>query len=359
MSPQPAALDIDRATVRDPRWTKIVARDPAEDGKFWYAVTTTGVYCRPSCPSRQAKPDHVRLFATCSEAESAGFRPCRRCNPRGLSTEAINLALVVKACRVLDASETSLSALAASVDLSPFYFQRLFKRATGLTPKAYAAARRAERARAALHTSPTVTAAAYDAGFTSPSRFYAALDGGMAPATRRAGGAGETLRFAVGECSLGAVLVASSAHGIVAILLGDDPDQLSRELQDRFRKATFVAGDGDYEALVSWVIAIVDGSRTTVDLPVDVRGTVFQRRVWQALRDIPAGTTASYGDIAERLGSPKATRAIAAACAANPLAVIIPCHRVVRRDGSLSGYRWGVARKHALLRQEAAALAQS
>ena len=342
----------------DPRLARIAARDPTADGSFWYAVTTTGVYCRPACPSRAARPEHIRLFDTREAAESAGFRPCRRCNPRGLSADGVNAEIVARACRTLARSDEapSLSALAAAAELNPSHFQRVFKRVTGLSPKAYADAVRAERVRDGLSGSGTVTAAMLDAGYASPSRFYAAAPHalGMAPKRWRTGGVGETLRFAVGACALGAILVASSEKGIAAILLGDDPDALVRDLQDRFRQATLVGGDADYERLVARVIAHVERARGQLDLPLDLRGTVFQKQVWHALKTVPAGAKTSYSEIAVALGAPKAVRAVAMACAANHIAVVIPCHRVVRRDGELSGYRWGIERKRILLDREAA-----
>jgi len=248
-----------------------------------------------------------------------------------------------------------LNDLAEAVGRSPSYFHRMFKAITGLTPKDYAVAHRAAKVRQGLDSGNSVTEAMYDAGFNSSGRFYEKSTGllGMTPTQYRAGGANEEIRFAVGETSLGAILVASSKKGVASILLGTDPDALVRNLQDRFPKARLIGADGDYEALVATVVGFVEAPNLGLDLPLDVRGTAFQQRVWQALRDIPAGKTASYADVAARLGSPKSTRAVAAACAANGLAVAIPCHRVVRRDGAVSGYRWGVERKRALIEREA------
>jgi AraC family transcriptional regulator of adaptative response/methylated-DNA-[protein]-cysteine methyltransferase len=345
-----------REILADPRWAQIAARDKTADGHFWYSVATTKVYCRPSCPSRGAKPANVTIHDTLAGARATGFRACRRCNPDGLSADAENAAIVLKACRLLDdADETpSLAELANAVDLSPSYFHRLFKKATGITPKAYATERRAGRLRAALGKAPTVTAAIYEAGFGSSGRFYERSTRmlGMRPRRYRAGGANEVLTFAVAECSLGAVLVASSAKGVAAILLGDDPEALVRDVQDRFPRADFVGADARYEALVAKVIRFIESPGRGLDLPLDVRGTAFQERVWRALRDVPAGKTVTYAELAARIGAPNATRAVAGACAANRLAVAVPCHRVIRNDGSLSGYRWGVERKHALLARE-------
>jgi AraC family transcriptional regulator of adaptative response/methylated-DNA-[protein]-cysteine methyltransferase len=347
------------AVTQNPRWARVIARDKTADGKFWYSVATTGIYCRPSCPSRLANPKNVRFHATVAAAEAAGFRPCRRCNPNGLSVGAENAALIAKACRLMNEAETppSLAALAQSVELSEAYFHRLFKSVTGVTPKAYADARRAARVREQLGRSETVTQAIYGAGFNSNGRFYETYGDmlGMTPSRYRAGGAQEALRFAVGQCSLGAILVASSAKGVAAILIGDDPDALTQDLQDQFPNATLIGGDSEFEALVAQVVGFVEAPHIGLELPLDVRGTAFQQRVWQALRDIPVGTTATYSDIAARIGAPTAVRAVAGACAANALAVAIPCHRVIRHDGALSGYRWGVERKRNLLAREARA----
>jgi AraC family transcriptional regulator of adaptative response/methylated-DNA-[protein]-cysteine methyltransferase len=348
----------DADVANDPRWARIVARDRTADGQLWYSVVTTGVYCRPSCPSRSANPKNVQLHGTLEEAVATGFRPCKRCNPNGLSVEAENAAVVARACRMIEGSEAepSLADLAAAVGRSPGYFHRRFKAVTGLTPKGYAAASRATKVREGLASGNSVTEAIYDAGFNSSGRFYEKSTGmlGMTPSRYRAGGTNEEIRFAVGETSLGAILVASSRKGVACILLGDDPNALVRELQDRFPKARLIGADSDYEALVACVVGFIEAPRLGLDLPLDVRGTAFQRRVWQALQEIPVGQTVSYTEIAQRVGSPSAMRAVAGACAANHLAVAIPCHRVVRNDGSLSDYAWGVERKQALLTREAA-----
>ncbi|MBE1712136.1 MULTISPECIES: bifunctional DNA-binding transcriptional regulator/O6-methylguanine-DNA methyltransferase Ada [Mesorhizobium] len=347
----------------DPRWARIVARDKSADGEFWYSVATTGVYCRPSCPSRRANPANVQLHDTLAQAKATGFRACRRCNPDGPSLEAGNAAMVADACRRIEQSEEepSLGELADAAGRSAGYFHRVFKAVTGLTPKDYAAAHRAARVRQGLEDGASVTVAIYDAGFNSSGRFYEKSTGmlGMTPTRYRAGGANEDIRFAVGETSLGAILVASSRKGVASILLGDDPDALVRDLQDRFPRARLIGGDRDYEALVARVVGFVEAPQLGLDLPLDVRGTAFQQRVWQALQDIPVGGTVSYAAIAERIGAPRATRAIAAACAANAHAVAIPCHRVIRKDGALSGYAWGAERKRALLDREAGGSAKA
>lgn len=345
--------------ANDPRWARIVARDRTADGHLWYSVMTTGVYCRPSCPSRSANPANVQLHDTIEEARATGFRSCKRCRPDGLSVDAENVAMVARACRLIEQSEEepSLTDLAEAVGRSPSYFHRCFKAVTGLTPKDYAAAHRAAKVREGLASGSSITGAIYGAGFNSSGRFYEKSTGmlGMTPSQYRAGGANEEIRFAVGETSLGAILVASSKKGVASIILGNDPDELVRELQDRFPKARLIGADKGYESLVARVVGFVEAPGLGLDLPLDVRGTAFQRRVWQALQEIPIGRTASYTEIAQRIGSPNAVRAVAGACAANRLAVAIPCHRVVRNDGSLSGYAWGVERKQALINREAAA----
>lgn len=345
------------SVAEDPRWARVLARDKAADGQFWYSVSTTGVYCRPSCPSRTANPKNVRLHDTLKGVRAAGFRPCRRCNPDGPALDAENARLVAKACRMIeqDEEEPSLEDLSTAVGLSPGYFHRLFKAVTGLTPKRYAAADRAKKVREGLVSGNSVTEAIYDAGFNSSGRFYEKSTGmlGMTPSQYRAGGRNEQIRFAVGQTRLGAILVASSQKGVAAILLGDDPESLVRDLQDRFPRAQLIGADREYEAMVARVVGFVEAPNVGLDLPLDVRGTAFQQRVWQALQEIPVGATVSYAEIARRIGSPNAIRAVAGACAANNLAVAIPCHRVVRRDGSISGYAWGVERKRALLAQEA------
>jgi AraC family transcriptional regulator of adaptative response/methylated-DNA-[protein]-cysteine methyltransferase len=341
----------------DPRWARIVARDRTAEGQFWYSVSTTGVYCRPSCPSRVANPGNVQLHDSLESARATGFRPCRRCNPEGPSIEGEHAALVAKACRIIEASEEepSLEELAGALGRSPSYFHRVFKATTGLTPKDYAVAHRAKKVRQGLASGNSVTAAIYDAGFNSSGRFYEKSTDmlGMTPSQYRAGGANEEIRFAVGATSLGAILVASSKKGVAAILLGDDPDKLLRNLQDRFPRAQLIGADRDYEALVARVVGLVETPGIGLDLPLDVRGTAFQQRVWQALREIPVGETLSYAEVARRIGSPRAVRGVAGACAANNLAVAIPCHRMVRQDGLPSGYAWGVERKRALLDREA------
>ena len=345
---------------RDERswWEAVRRRDPAFDGKLVFAVRTTGVYCRPSCASRPAKRENVVFFPTGAEAEKAGYRACKRCRPDKLGAPDPRIEAVRRACVAIERAEEppGLAELASSANLSPHHFHRVFKTVTGVTPKAYAAEARARRAADRLRTAGTITEAIYDAGFSSSSRFYetAAARLGMTPSAARRGGAGEVIRFAIGEASLGAVLVATTDKGVCAIMLGDDPDTLLRDLQDRFPRAELVGGDAAFERTVARVVGLIEAPGERFDLPLDIRGTAFQQRVWAALSAIPPGETATYEEIARAIGRPKAARAVAQACGANPLAVAIPCHRVVRTDGDLSGYRWGVERKRKLIAREAA-----
>lgn len=344
-------------TESDRRWEAIVSRNPAADDTFYYGVRTTGVYCRPACPSRRPLRANVEFFGTRDAAEKAGFRPCKRCSPGEAAPATRHAEMIAEACRLIEQAEQApdLRTLAANAGLSQYYFHRVFKTITGLTPKAYATAHRAKRVRSELSTAGSVTDAIYDSGYNSNGRFYEKAGEvlGMTPRAFRAGGIATDIRFAVGECSLGAILVAKSDRGVCAILLGDDPETLARDLQDQFPNANLIGGDEGFEQLVATVVGFVESPGIGLDLPLDVRGTAFQQRVWQALRKIPSGTTASYSEIARRIGAPGAARAVAQACASNRLAVAIPCHRVVRNDGALSGYRWGVERKRELLNREA------
>ncbi len=347
-----------RYTTFDERYTAISCRDRDADGQFFYAVKTTGVYCRPSCAARLARRENVQFHPTCEAAECAGFRACKRCQPNGAALTEEYAAKMAIACRALETEEKapSLDELAKGVGMSRFHFHRVFTQMVGITPKAYAKAKQAERVRVELPKQPSVTAAIYEAGYNSNGRFYAESAGmlGMKPKRFRAGGSGETLRFAIGESTLGSILVASSARGVCAILMGSEPEALVQDLQDRFAQAQLIGGDREYERTVAQVVGFVQAPRTGLDLPLDIRGTVFQQRVWEVLGKIPSGKTMTYTEVAKAMGAPKAVRAVAGACAANALAVAIPCHRVVRNDGSLSGYRWGVERKRTLLKMEAA-----
>ncbi|CAI8907075.1 DNA-binding transcriptional dual regulator/DNA repair protein Ada [Pseudomonas sp. IT-P258] len=340
----------------DPRWAAVVARDPKADGQFVYAVKTTGVYCNPSSHARLPKPHNVEFFDSAEQARAAGYRQSKRATKDQSELAAQHAATVAAACRQIESAQTlpALGELAEAAGLSSFHFHRVFKAVTGLTPKGYADAHRSRKVRERLAHGGSVTDALYDAGFNSNSRFYEAADQllGMKPGDYRAAGQNNDIRFAVGQCSLGAILVAQSERGVCAILLGDDPHQLVCDLQDKFRRANLIGADHEFEQLIARVVGFIEAPAIGLDLPLDVRGTAFQERVWQALREIPVGSTASYADVAQRIGQPKAVRAVAQACGANNLAVAIPCHRVVRSDGNLSGYRWGVERKRQLLERE-------
>ena len=339
------------------RWAAVQQRDASADGEFWYSVRSTGVYCRPSCGARPALRKNVAFHDSREAAEAAGFRPCMRCKPDQPPLAERQAAVVAQACRLIDEAEETpdLDSLAEAVGVSRFYFHRMFKAVTGITPKAYANAARARRVQAGLAAQATVTDAMYAAGFNSSGRFYAQSPAvlGMKPTAFRAGGAGEQIKFAIAECSLGPILVASTEQGICAILIDDDPEFLVKDLQDRFPKAELIGAQPEYEQVVSRVVGMVEQPSLGLDLPLDVRGTAFQQRVWQVLRAIPAGKRVTYAELAELAQVPRGARAVASACAANALAVAIPCHRVVRNDGSLSGYRWGVDRKAELLNREA------
>ena len=344
----------------DAKWRAVLCKDENADGKFYYSVKTTGVYCLPSCRARRPMRKNVAFHDSPERAEAAGFRACKRCWPKGPTLAEAYAATVTKACRVIETADQplTLDTLARAVGMSSSHLQRVFTAVTGLTPKGYAVAHRSQRVREELSKRGTITEAIYGAGFNSNGRFYAksCQTLGMTPTNYRTGGMGTALRFAVGECSLGSVLVAASEKGVCAIFLGDDPDALVRELQDRFPNARLVGGDRCFEQMVAQVIGFIESPQLGFGLPLDVQGTAFQQRVWQALQRIPIGATVTYAELAGRIGAPKAVRAVARACASNGLAIAIPCHRVLRTDGNLSGYRWGVSRKSALLAREAMAL---
>jgi AraC family transcriptional regulator of adaptative response/methylated-DNA-[protein]-cysteine methyltransferase len=341
----------------DDRWQALVEREVRACGEFVYGVLTTGVYCRPTCASRRPKRDNVRFFGTSKEAEQAGFRPCKRCRPETPDWKSPQIRTVLKACKMIDEAETppSLKDLAHACGLSAFHFQRLFKRLVGVTPKQYAAERRASLLRKHLKEDSTVTDAMYNAGFGSSSRFYekATATLGMKPSTYKSGARDKRIRFAIVPCYLGLVLVAATSQGICAINFGDTAGALKEDLRRRFPKAEFQVPDPDFTAMIKRILTFLEApNRTRLDLPLDVQGTAFQRRVWLALQKVPPGDTVSYADIASRIGKPQAARAVAKACAANPVAVAIPCHRVVRSNGKLGGYRWGLERKRVLLERE-------
>ena len=336
------------------RWQAVVDRDPGADGVFFFAVRTTGVFCRPSCASRAPRRENVEFFASTAAAEQAGFRPCKRCQPTSLPRE---LAIVERACKVLDADpqqRLTLAQLSDAVHVSPFHLQRLFTRIVGISPRQYQAAQRAGVLRDALQRGRDVTRATHDAGFGSPSRMYEAVPAelGMTPSAYRRQGAGLTVRYATADTPLGTVLVAATDKGVCKIAFGDDASALVEQLDADFARAERIEDAAKMEPFIAQVRAYLQGTRERFDLPLDIGATAFQRRVWDALRRIPYGQTRSYSDIAESLGSPRAVRAVANACASNPVALAIPCHRVIGKDGAIAGYRWGRPRKEALLETE-------
>ncbi|MDB5780518.1 bifunctional DNA-binding transcriptional regulator/O6-methylguanine-DNA methyltransferase Ada [Caballeronia mineralivorans] len=336
------------------RWNAVSGRDSSADGTFFYAVRTTGVFCRPSCASRPPRRENVEFFDTPQQAESAGYRACKRCQPGSVSRE---LAIVERACKVLDADpqqRLTLAQLSNAVHVSPFHLQRLFSRVVGVSPRQYQAARRADALRGALQRGDDVTRATHDAGFGSTSRMYDAAPAelGMTPSIYRRKGAGLIVHYATAQTALGIVLVAATAKGICKIAFGDDPATLEADLAQELSEAKRIEDQERLAPFIAQIDAYLRGTREHFDLPLDIRATAFQQRVWDALRRIPYGQTRSYTDIAETLGSPRAVRAVANACASNPVALAIPCHRVVHKDGALAGYRWGTARKLALLSAE-------
>jgi AraC family transcriptional regulator of adaptative response/methylated-DNA-[protein]-cysteine methyltransferase len=359
MASLPVVRDEDdaRRSGDDARWAAVLARDAAADGTFYYGVRSTGVYCRPSCPARRPRRDRVAFFDTGAAAEAAGYRACRRCRPREVSARQ---RLVAGVQQLLDTAESppTLADLSAALGASPTYLQRAFKQATGLTPRQYAAARRAARLRAELRRGATVTEATYEAGYGSSRALYdgAGAELGMRPSAYRAGGRGERIAYAVVESPLGPMLVAATAQGVCALKFGD-ADALVGELRAEFPEATVVEDAAAVAGHVGVVLEHLAGRRAGLDLPLDVRATAFQERVWAALRAIPYGETRTYREVAEAIGAPRAARAVARACATNPVALVVPCHRVVRGGGALSGYRWGVERKRRLLAQERAVAA--
>ena len=340
----------------DLRWDAFARRDRSAEGQFVAGVVTTGVYCRPGCPARLPRRENVRFFADGEEARRAGFRPCKRCRPDDASIEERLADAVREACALIEAAEGTpdFAAIAGAVGLSRHHLHRAFKRIVGVTPGAYFKSLRERKAVAGLKAGARVTEAIYEAGYGSSSRFYETLAPklGLKPGAFTRGGQGEAIRFAVGECSLGSILVAATAKGICAIELGGDPHALVKDLQDRFPKAELIGGDAGFEEIVAEAAGLAEDPARGFGLPLHVRGTAFQLKVWDALRDIKPGQTATYKEVAAKAGFPGAVRAVAGAIASNKIAVAIPCHRVIRTGGALSGYRWGVERKAALLARE-------
>ena len=340
------------------RWNAVAYKNERADGAFVYAVTTTGVYCRPVCASRRPNRRHVRFFASCQDAERAGFRACKRCRPNARALPKPAREAAVRACKLIDdaVEPPKLEHLAKAVGFSPSYLHRVFHAVVGLTPKSYAQGKRTRRLRRGLESGRSVTSAIYNAGFASSSRCYesAAATLGMPPGKYQSGAPGIVIRYAVAKSYLGWVLVAATARGVCVIELGDAAAELRERLRRRFAKANLIENDQDFAATLKQVVAFLEAPREGLGLPLDIQGTVFQQRVWKALQAIPAGSTITYTELAERIGAPTAIRAAARACATNPLSVAIPCHRVVGADGDLRGYRGGIERKRALLEREAA-----
>ena len=337
-------------------WAALERRDAGADGNFYYGVRTTKVYCRPGCTSRLPLRRNTIFFETRAEAEAAGLRPCKRCRPADGTPASRHVAAVERACALLRKSETipSLAELADAAGISPFHFHRVFKQITGATPRDYGRSHRLGNFAEKLETGQPVTEAIYASGFGSSSRAYEAAPAGlgMTPGTRRRGGAGQTIRFATVETPLGWALVAATERGTCMTALADDREKLEASLRQRFPAATVIADDAGLKDWADRIVGFITDPDRNLDLPLDIQGTAFQARVWRALQKIPPGQTATYTDIAAALGQPRAVRAVAQACASNKLAVVVPCHRVVRRDGDLAGYRWGVERKRALLDRE-------
>ncbi|NHK28685.1 bifunctional DNA-binding transcriptional regulator/O6-methylguanine-DNA methyltransferase Ada [Parvularcula flava] len=344
--------------TEDSRWEAVRTRAKAADGHFWLGVTSTGIYCRPGCPARTPKRENVRYFPSPGAARAAGLRPCKRCKPDGEGLPARDSAMVQTICRMIEEAETppSLADLAAQQALTPGHLSRLFKGQLGITPRQYADAVRDERLKTALQGEGRITDALYDAGFNAPSRAYESAGKrlGMTPGDAKAGGKGQVIRYAMATSWLGRTLVAATEKGLCAVQLGDDDDALVAALAQRFGKAQLEEAEpgSPYRQWIDDALAAIERPEEAASLPLDIQGTAFQEQVWQALRRIPAGQTVTYGELATAIGRPTATRAVAAACGANHIAVIIPCHRVIGKDGSLTGYRWGKERKAKLLKAE-------
>ena len=336
------------------QWQQVMARDARQDGRFVFAVRTTGIYCRPSCPSRRPRRDSVEFFLDPRQAEGAGYRACLRCKPTEISSQA---QAVLQARKLLDEAEgvLTLAELSKQVRVSPFHLQRLFKRATGLSPREYQSARRMQQVKHGLRKGDDVTTALYNAGFGSASRLYEKSHQqlGMTPGAYRRGGTGVTVQYAIVPSPLGRMLVAATPRGMCAVRFGDTASELESELRAEFHAATLVRDEAALQRYTKPLLASLRGESVTIELPLDVRATAFQMKVWEKLREIPAGETRSYSEVAQGIGDPKAVRAVARACASNPVALAVPCHRVVRSDGELAGYRWGVQRKKKLLKMEA------
>lgn len=350
-----------RAADEKNRWQAVQTRDRLSDGGFVYAVRSTGIYCRPSCPSRRPRREQVIFFQAPDAAEREGYRACRRCHPRAAAQRSPRAKLVEDLCRYIEKSIAAdpddlltLRALSSRAGLSLHQLERAFQRVIGITPRQYVDAQRMRRLKTQLKEGDDVTTALYDAGYGSSSRLYerAPAQLGMTPATYRRGGAGMSISYTVVPCSLGRLLVAATVRGISAVYLGNDDATLRGELEKEYPRAEIRENRNGFKKWVSTLLEHLRGREPHLDLPVDVQATAFQRRVWEELRRIPYGSTRTYSEIARAIGRPHATRAVARACATNPASVVIPCHRVIREDGNLAGYRWGLERKQSLLAHE-------
>ena len=340
----------------DKYWAAVKSRDIDKADSFIYAVKTTGIYCRPGCSSRLPKRYNVEFYSSASDAEQAGYRPCKRCSPDSTPMAEVKASLITAACRRIDSSplQPSLAELAAEANMSPGHFHRLFKKLTGITPKEYASMKQSDRFLEALDDGSSVTNAVYQAGYSGPGRAYDQVKTrlSMKPSDYGKGAPGITIRYALAECFLGWTLVAATDRGICAVMFGDNPSVLPGLIRERFPEADLLESSEDENKTIKKAIAEIDSPSDNFNLPLDIIGTAFQKRVWKALLEVPPGETAGYGDIAERIGRPKAVRAVAGACAANKIALFIPCHRIIRRDGGLGGYRWGLERKRIILERE-------
>jgi AraC family transcriptional regulator of adaptative response/methylated-DNA-[protein]-cysteine methyltransferase len=340
----------------DPRWQSVSERDHAADGAFFFGVRTTGIYCRASCPAKRPKPENVSFFTSTHGAERAGLRPCKRCHPDRPELWKQNSDVIAEICRVIEASDAipNLDALAKKSGFSAHHLHRLFKQATGVTPRQYALAHRAKRVRENLAKGNSVTSTIHANGYSSTSRFYedAGKMLGMKPGQYKSGGANMKIEYAIGDSSLGKILVATTERGICAIYLDSSAKALVAELYSRFPKANIEPANKTFEKTVAKVVAFAENPKRALDLPLDLQGTAFQQRVWNALQKIPAGKTMTYGEIAKKIGAPDAVRAVGTACGANHVSLVVPCHRVIGKDGKLTGYRWGVERKKKLLERE-------
>ena len=340
----------------DRRWNAVVGRDQSADGCFYYAVVTTGIFCRPSCTSKLPNRENVEYFISSQDAQASGYRPCKKCKPTGTTVKEEVEHKIIKACRIIENSNTvpKLVDLAKELELSPYYFHRLFKKIVGVTPNQFASNYRSQRLRSCLKSGESITEAFYDAGFSSSSGAYNKNQDqlSMKPKEYRAGGVGLAIHYGVAECILGWIIVAATDRGICTIEFGDDPAMLPRQLQERFPQATIIKAGPGFTSLIEEVVKFIKAPHDNFNIPLDIQGTAFQQQVWSILRQIEPGQTMSYTEVAEQIGKPNAVRAVATACAANKLAVVIPCHRVISKDGKLSGYRWGVERKKMLLDNE-------